>query len=735
MASSPSRRHDIAVDGTSLYQIVLPNIRERTTVHAAGELQRYLQETTGARLAIRDESEAGDGPAFLVGPSARARRALGNDWPSGPSEDGLACRSVGDDIVLAGSNGRGQIYAVYEFLERYLDVRFLAWDCTVAPRRDVFEIPEVDIRYAPQFIYRENLYHGATPQTIAVRHRLNGPHHLLTDGVGGRWRIHPYVHSFAKLVPPEEHSVEHPEYFSLLNGKRVPASEDSQLCLANPEVVDRIVRRVFEWIEAHPDVKIFDVSQNDGAGPCECAACRAVVKEEGSQHGPILRTANAVADAIREEHPDVFIETLAYHYSTEPPRLTRPRDNVIIRLCHRGNFFKGFEATGPGPRFAETVEAWSAVAPRVFIWHYATNFGHFLAPNQNLNALAKDLKCYARHGIQGVMVQANSQSPGGELAELRQYLATRLMWDPSQDPMGLRREFCEGYYGSASGCVLEYLSLLDGMAEGDAGERIELTGYSKWDPIDSVTPEFVARGQEVLGEAHDAASGDAVTNHVDRLLLSLWYMQLNRPDLYGLPGRDAPGLLTRAREVMERNGVTRLAEARSPTELPDVPLWLERLENRANPLPQGVVFDLYEQVEFAEVHDSPEFRSFYLMRDGEPLRTIFQFPPEEGFGEGLYRFSLPETSEDQRLTLRFETGFARPTVDGARFAVAVDGEEVWNWEQQQLEPLPHAVDLTPWAGRTIALGLRLDCIGSTANDWAQWVHPRVYLECEGVSIP
>ena len=69
-------------------------------------------------------------------------------------------------------------------------------------------------------------------------------------------------------------------------------------------------------------------------------------------------------------------------------------------------------------------------------------------------------------------------------------------------------------------------------------------------------------------------------------------------------------------------------------------------------------------------------------------------------------------------------------MDGARFAVAVDGTEVWGWEQQQLDPIPQTVDLSPWAGRTIALALRLDCIASTAHDWAQWVRPQVLLERE-----
>ena len=58
-----------------------------------------------------------------------------------------------------------------------------------------------------------------------------------------------------------------------------------------------------------------------------------MIGEEGSAAAPMLRAVNAVADAIADEFPRVLVDTLAYRYTRAPPNATRPRANVVVRLC------------------------------------------------------------------------------------------------------------------------------------------------------------------------------------------------------------------------------------------------------------------------------------------------------------------------------------------------------------------------------------------------------------------
>lgn len=722
--------------------ILVPDVCSKAELYAATELQRFLTDATGEHLDIVHECLGQALSGFVVGRCLRARRVMATPAFTKLGEDGILLVSDGKDVYLLGSNQRAQIYAVYEFLERFLGVRFLAWDCVVTPRVSKLTFPPMEIAYTPQFMYRETLYFNSFPKDIALRHRLNGPMCDCDATVGGRWAFQPYVHSFAQLVPPDTYFEAHPEYFSLIHGKRVGNACDAQLCLTNPDVLRIATAQVLRWIETMPDVPIFDVSQNDGDGACECDACMALVQEEGSQHGPILRFVNAIADAVAARHPDKWIETLAYHYSTRPPALTRPRPNVIIRLCHVGNYFRGFAEDDRGSGFAEYLDAWSKVTSRIFIWHYATNFGHYLAPNQNLLGLAKDIKTYAAKGVNGVMVQANYQSPGGELAELRQYLAARLLWDPSQDPAVLRREFCEGYYGDAAQTVLEFLALMDGEVERSEG-RPALIGYANWDPADTVRPEFVAQALDLLTKARHDICDPIVLGRIDKLLLPFYYMQLRYPSRYGLDVSKAHPLIDEARRIVDGHGITQVRELILHSHLhgeaaeedrkagyprhDTIHPWLDQMKAKFSAPEPPVVFDLYAQMDTAACRNCLVWRADPVWVGENRVPAIYHHPPMEGVGEATFRIALPSLEAGKGLRMRFATGFTAPTADGVEFSVQVDGQTIWSARQATVAPIERIVNLAPYAGRTVELTLTVDCLENISLDWAHWIQPRLEL--------
>ncbi len=558
----------IASDGKSDYVIMLPDNPTPVMEYAAKELRHFIAEISGATLEIVGERRAGRRPAFVIGQCRRTRDFALRQKASSLGADGVVIKTMGRDIVLLGNNDRGQLYSVYALLEKYLGVRFLAHDCTVAPKLDTLVLQEMDYAYAPPFMYRETLYWDSFPKEIATRQRLNGPYTKCDAEVGGKIQFQPYVHSFSKLVPPEKYFAEHPEYFSLVGGERTNLTIHGQLCLTNPEVLKIATGQVMKWIEENPEVPIFDVSQNDGNGPCECEKCAAVVNEEGSQHGPILRFVNAIADEVAKKYPDKWVETLAYAYSTKPPSITRPRKNVIIRLCHAGCFFHGFEKCGLGANLASYLSEWSKVTENIFIWHYATNFAHYISPNQNLDGLVKDIRYYAAHNVRGLMVQCNYQSPGGDLAELRQYLAAQLMWDPGRDPAAIKREFCEGYYGGAAGDVLRYVALLD---KASAEER---HAFAAWDPKTSFADTWLKEGLRIIAEARSRKLSPEETPRVERLFLPLWYLQLTYPEAYGFDTAKAPALVKEFRRIVQESKITHINEGAL------VDQWLTGMESK-----------------------------------------------------------------------------------------------------------------------------------------------------------
>ncbi len=718
----------------SNYVIVTPDAKSPAVDYAARELQGFIRQMTGVELPVVAEKNAGRKPAFLLGPCRRSLKAGLVEQARQLQADGVLIKSVGEDIALLGSNERGNLYSVYVLLEKFLGVRFLAWDCTVVPRQAELSLPELDFRHAPPFMYRETLYFDSFPREIAARQRLNGPTTKCDATTGGKIDFFPYVHSFDDLFPEEVYFKDHPEYYGLQGGKRVAGVVHAQLCLSNPDVLRLAKQTVLKWIAEHPDVPIIDVSQNDGNGPCECAGCVAIVNEEGSQHGPILRFVNAIADEVAQTHPDKWIETLAYAYSLTPPKVTKPRDNVIIRLCHVGCFFHGFEQCKQGADLSGWVDQWSKLSKRIFIWHYATDFAHYLAPNPNLNGLAKDIKYYAAHGVNGLMVQCDYQGPGGELAELRQYLSAQLMWDPTQDPMAIREDFCRLYYQGAAPQVLEFLQQMDQLGAGPAHV------FAVWDPQTIVSPECARQALQTL-ERPRAAANPTVRHRLNKLMLPFWYMMVLNPAKYGLSDQAAAAVWQSARQTLLDSKISFIRESSMPGG--DAASWMLEMDARFTPAPKDLVFDLMK-LERAKTENCADWRSTSVLKDGRLVRTIYQHPDGKNDADATYEIPLPALPPGKKLFLKFGTVISNRTQDGVRFVVLANGKALWSETkttfvvpdssaakpQDNLLPgkdpfSDQALDLSVYAGQTLKLTLRVNALENNAYDWANWVEPRI----------
>ena len=66
---------------------------------------------------------------------------------------------------------------------------------------------------------------------------------------------------------------------------------------------------------------------------CQTPEEQKIMAEEGTPGGALYRAVNKVADGLKDEFPNVAIDTLAYQWSRPAPKITRPRPNVVIRVC------------------------------------------------------------------------------------------------------------------------------------------------------------------------------------------------------------------------------------------------------------------------------------------------------------------------------------------------------------------------------------------------------------------
>lgn len=514
--------------GRSPYTIVVAQDASPSERRGAQELQRFLEEMSGARLPIVTDQARPRGPWILVGRSRTLDRlGVRANWDAlGP--EGFLLRTAGRNLIIAGGRQRGTMYGVYVFLEK-LGCRWFTPEVSRIPKLPTVRIPPLNEIGKPSFEYREPFFYEAFDKDWAARNRMNGHFLKLDESTGGKVQYYPFVHTFYELLPPEKYFRDHPEYYSLIAGKR--RAERGQLCLTNPDVLRLATETVLRWIREHPEATIFSVSQNDWTGWCECDNCRRVEEEEGGAHsGPVLRFVNALAAEVEKHYPDKLIDTLAYWYTEEPPARVRPRRNVRVRLCPiRACEAHPYESCDRNAYFMRRLKAWSQITNQLYIWHYNTNFAHYLMPFPDFDELIADIPMYHRHGVVGLFMEGDyAPGGGGEMAELRSYVMARLMWDVKTDARQAMQEFIEGVYGRAAPRIAEYLELLHRQVRFPPQGR----GHHLWIFQGPSAPyleaDFLQRARELLTRAEQEAENDAVRRRVRKVRLSIDYVELLR---------------------------------------------------------------------------------------------------------------------------------------------------------------------------------------------------------------
>ncbi len=550
----------IARDGKPGITIIAAANASPQEKYAAQELKNYLDFITSSSVPMGDEGTSG--PVIAIG---RAAGRLGVMAGAELGDDGFTLRTVGDSMGIVGGR-RGIIYGVYEFLER-LGCRFFTPTCEKIPSIPDLPLPKVDDTQIPVLEFRYHNYRDFTRYPrFAVKNRLNGPIPIKEE-FGGHLSYVWFVHTFEPcILSPEEWFDTHPEYFSMVDGKRV--KERTQLCLTNPDVLRIAIEKVKAALRENPGSRLISVSQNDWGNNCTCPECRRIDEREGSSAGSLIWFVNQVAEAIEPEFPDVIIDTLAYQYSRPAPKHIRPRRNVCVRLCSiEACFAHPFETCDDKSRqvkrpdgttsdFIHDLQDWARVCDRMYIWDYTTCFAHYPAPFPNWNVLQPNMKAFVRNNVKGVFEQACGAIGGStDLNELGAYLIAKLLWNADCDVEQHMKEFLEFYYGAAAPYIHQYIRTLTDKVE---KENIHI-GFNDQCDRPYLTDEMLDIYDDLFDQAEKAVQGDPIRSmRVAKARLSIRWVRLKNNAM--LKGIRNPQEIHQFFEDWHAHGLTRIDE-------------------------------------------------------------------------------------------------------------------------------------------------------------------------------
>ncbi len=487
------------------YSIAIPKEATITEKHAASELSKYIEQMSGEKLAVVAEDDIKTANKIYVGKCSKL--PVNVDWKKLGLE-GIHMQIVGNDVVLAGGQ-RGALYAVYSFLEEKFGCRWFTKDCIVIPSNGVYDLKDFKKVFVPALEFRDTDYPSRKPPEFATPNKYNGPYGNEEPEWGGKIKYFGFVHTFERIVPPAIYGKEHPEYFSEIEGVRIP--ESTQLCLTNPEVKKIAAEYIRKAMREHPDCTIFSVSQNDRHKYCECKECTALAKKEGSQAGPLLHFVNYVAAAVKDEFPDKVVDTLAYQYTRKPPKYVKPLPNVVVRLCSIECCFSHPLDTCPENKsFVADIKGWSKLTNRLHIWDYVINYGHCLQPFPNLRVLNPNIKFFINNGVTGIYEEANYFSKGGALAELRTYIMAKCLWDTNTDVNKVIKEFTDAYYGAAAPMIRAYINDLHNTVCDKNNSHVRI-----WTPAAQFLnyPDKLAQWEDMFLKAEAAVADNATLLH------------------------------------------------------------------------------------------------------------------------------------------------------------------------------------------------------------------------------
>lgn len=436
--------------GRSDYCIVCARDSAPATLLAATELQAFIERATGARLRILAAAEPGR-PALELRPDESLPR------------DSFRLQVAGANLIISGHDTAGNperidyerpvscgtLYGVYEFLERYLGVRFYWPDelGTIVPRRDTLTVPgELDVRQEPRFALRQ-LWHG--PGMVSnwdeAASRIWGRRLRLGASFAMKFN-----HAWWPVLDVEDWARRgHPEYAALRKGERQARYEGKhhhgQVCVSNPEV-----QAVFVEAARRSPEPMFSVSPNDGYGDqCECERCRTLdngrLIPDGRHAGlrdlsdRIMGFYNLVAE--RSGRP---VGGYAYNEYIEVPAGVQLHPNVWVSLAPNNAWASGNAAEWA--RSERLYRAWGRYCPRTTVYdilYHAGQMPGMIAPLWE--DVDRRMHLLAASGLAGGLFYI---APEMELGGPDAYVAAKLLWDPTADAQRLREDYFRDLYGA-----------------------------------------------------------------------------------------------------------------------------------------------------------------------------------------------------------------------------------------------------------------------------------------------
>ncbi len=497
----------IVRNGAPNYTVIIPDGASECIRYAADELHDIVAECTGAYLPIREEGQYLYSSASQV--ISLGQTSILDSYDHGfdydvLNGDGFYLQTFDKSLFVAGETDRSVLYGVYEFVERFLGVKFLYYDFTVYPKTETLPLYEMEIKSIPDFRYRGALIRagnrGDADRTFYARTRQSHEFIDVDEKYGGSISWYDGVnvaHNTLSYVPKAEYfstaeqQKDNAEMYYLKNG------EPYDLCWTNGITEDgkideskktstlkAAIESLKRFIQDEPETEFYPMGQEDNRdGFCTCQSC-VTSAAKYTAAGTIIRFVNCMIEEVQKwvDSVDAYrgktvkMVIFAYMYSLYAPveydekaevyrpidESVVPNENVWIRIAPLDqNMYYALSDEGQSKKMNSIVRQWGDITDNLMTWIYGSNFHNYWSYHPTIQKIRRELTDMRKAGFDYVFIQLDHSEFNDVQQIMNAYVYMKMLWDCDRDPYALRAEFIHYYFGPAEQIVRGVYEFMD----------------------------------------------------------------------------------------------------------------------------------------------------------------------------------------------------------------------------------------------------------------------------------
>lgn len=565
---------EIVSDGKAKATVVVPSDPSPVVLYAAQELRDHIKMATGVKLPIRKEGTdpAPENPIY-IGPCSALEPLSTRETLASLPANSFVIHSTGSSLFLAGKDGEngtqlpiddgtslGTLFAVYDWLDRELGVRWL-WPGelgTHVPRTSHVSAPEMPSRkVVPQLISSRMRYTGNMGSYASEDFQKRS---LLENN---RWMRR--QHLSVPINPMYSHGFDdywgrfgekHPEYFAMRpDGVRAPLDSRVnlvQMCVSN---LDLPKQAIADWLQKRTAMRPYiNGCENDRRAiepSCRCEACVALdvptarVSVIPNPWHVEARAPEAIAEwehislSDRYSHfslqlleegkkhdPEAKVVMMAYSFYSDPPQKTKLNSDIITLVVPPYLYPHPPEQAN---RVKDLWDGWKATGATLAYRPNHLLVGYDL-PYIYARQYGEDFKYAYDHGMIATMFDSLTGMWGTQGPNL--YMHGRLHARPDLSVDAILEEYYSAF-GHAAPQIREYFNYWEGITN-KIDEKFLKDVNSGWAALAVgghriFTPDTFVEGKKILDKAMAAAKDDdlIVRRRLEYLGVWLEYARLS----------------------------------------------------------------------------------------------------------------------------------------------------------------------------------------------------------------